>query len=86
MTKQEIQDLMVNNLVPNKDVVSDDKKKLKRKGIKSPDHTKMDYRIFDTSSQTTYYFLTREKYESKAQELSKVIDPKKLKFSHPWQQ
>ena len=83
MSKQEIQGMMVNNLIPNRFIVSDDKKRMKRHGIVSPDINKMRYWIADTASKSTYYFLTEEKYRKKAMQMAESIDPRYLKFSHP---
>lgn len=63
--------------------VKEDRKRLKHKGIKSPDLNRMTYFIHDKKLRATYFFHTKEKYAAHYQRLIKESPPENFIVSHP---
>ena len=68
---------------PNRSQVIEDKRKLKNKGIKSPDIKRMTYFIHDKKLRATYFYREPGKYIKKYRELLKESVPENFIISHP---
>jgi hypothetical protein len=67
----------------NSEMVNESKKRLKAKGIKSPNTTEMPFVIHDTLSRATYYFRKESCYVNKYKLLTQDSLGEHLILSHP---
>ena len=63
--------------------VIEDKRKLRLKGIKSPDIKRMTYFIYDKRLRALYFFRESEKYIKRYRDLTKESLSDNFKVSHP---